>query len=304
MNNPGRKLQLAFSEGPGPQKTPVMDIVPKLNEFTVPVTVHWWSPGKERSLWLSSFCFVLLGHAVPLAWWLRPDVSASVNSQPPAAMVVELAPAPVAPRVPVNQPPSPQQADATPPRPDPELMPEPEPELPPLPEVPEPEVALKPVEEPSLEELKTEQEPSPKIEESIEDMPLQAQPTSSASASPEAPVESDQAAAPNQGLSNTAVDRNRLLSWQSTLMMKLNEAKRYPFGARRYRQEGVAYLRFVMDREGNVLSANIERSSGYPLLDEETLALIERAQPLPKPPESMASESFEIVVPVEFFLNR
>ncbi len=87
-------------------------------------------------------------------------------------------------------------------------------------------------------------------------------------------------------------------------MMKLNEAKRYPGSARRQRQEGVSYLRFAMDREGTVLSASIERSSGHPLLDEETLTLIERAQPLPLPPEDVTGEVLEFVVPVEFFLNR
>lgn len=183
-------------------------------------------------------------------------------------------------------------------------MPEPEPELPPLPEVPEPEVAVKTLEEPLREEPEAEKEPPPKIEEPIEETPPEEKPTSSASAPPEAPVDDDQAAAPNQGVSNPVVDRNRVLNWQSSLMMKLNEAKRYPTSARRSRHEGVAYLRFAMDREGSVLSASIERSAGYPLLDEETLALIERAQPLPKPPEDMAGESLEFVVPVEFFLNR
>ena len=86
-------------------------------------------------------------------------------------------------------------------------------------------------------------------------------------------------------------------------MLKLNEAKSYPTQARRYRQEGVAYLRFTMDREGNVLTKSIEQSAGYPLLDEETLALIDRAQPLPKPPVEMQGEALEFVVPVEFFLN-
>ncbi len=59
-----------------------------------------------------------------------------------------------------------------------------------------------------------------------------------------------------------------------------------------------------MDRDGKVLSARIEKSSGYDLLDEETLALIERAQPLPKPPPDVAGNPIELVVPIEFFLHR
>lgn len=59
-----------------------------------------------------------------------------------------------------------------------------------------------------------------------------------------------------------------------------------------------------MDRDGNVLAKSLERSAGYSLLDDETLALLDRAQPLPKPPPEMEGEQLEFVVPVEFFLNR
>ncbi|MFC6978477.1 energy transducer TonB [Microbulbifer taiwanensis] len=93
-------------------------------------------------------------------------------------------------------------------------------------------------------------------------------------------------------------------SWQNQLMLRLNEAKRYPTRARRYRQEGVTYLRFTMDRDGRVLEKSIDQGSGYRLLDREALALIERAQPLPKPPEALKGDTLEFVVPVEFFLNR
>lgn len=303
-DNLARKPHLSLVPVREPASEIDVDFIPKLIESSVEGHKRWWRLDGEYSRWVTSLGIVLLMYAVPLAWWLWPDNAPGANLPPPAAMVVELAPEPVAPPAPADQPPGPEQAEATPPPPEPEPMPEPEPELPPLPEVPEPEVAVKTLEEPLREEPEAEKEPPPKIEEPIEETPPEEKPTSSASAPPEAPVDDDQAAAPNQGVSNPVVDRNRVLNWQSSLMMKLNEAKRYPTSARRSRHEGVAYLRFAMDREGSVLSASIERSAGYPLLDEETLALIERAQPLPKPPEDMAGESLEFVVPVEFFLNR
>jgi len=58
-----------------------------------------------------------------------------------------------------------------------------------------------------------------------------------------------------------------------------------------------------MDRGGRVLSASLERSSGFAELDREAMSLPNRAQPLPKPPEERAGDTLELVVPVEFFIR-
>jgi protein TonB len=55
-----------------------------------------------------------------------------------------------------------------------------------------------------------------------------------------------------------------------------------------------------MDRAGRVLEFRIVESSGYKLLDEEVVAMIERASPLPTPPAAMAGERFNYTVPVWF----
>lgn len=242
--------------------------------------------GEEAARWLSSLSIVLAVHAAPLAWWLIPAEVPGANAPPPAAMVVELAPLPAAPPSPAKEPPAPEQAEEAPP-PEPEPRPvEPEPE--PVPEVEKAEAAIPPKEAPPEEE-----EPPPPEERA-----------SPPGALPDAQREAVVAAAPQRGAPASAVSANRVPNWQNQLMLKLNEAKRYPPRARRYRQEGVAYLRFTMDRDGRVLETSIEQGSGYRLLDREALALIERAQPLPRPPAEMPGETLEFVVPVEFFLNR
>nr|WP_255696916.1 TonB family protein [Sandaracinobacteroides sayramensis] len=93
-------------------------------------------------------------------------------------------------------------------------------------------------------------------------------------------------------------------SWQAQVLGQLNRVKRYPSTAQARRQQGVPYVRFVMDREGRVLSSRLERSSGFRALDDEAVALPGRAQPLPGPPESVPGHTLELVVPVEFFLRR
>ncbi len=59
-----------------------------------------------------------------------------------------------------------------------------------------------------------------------------------------------------------------------------------------------------MDRAGNVSEHRLEQSSGFPLLDREVAAMIERAQPLPRMPDDMPQERLELVLPVQFFLRR
>lgn len=94
------------------------------------------------------------------------------------------------------------------------------------------------------------------------------------------------------------------VTWQGLLLARLEAAREYPQIAQSRRQQGVVMLHFTMDREGRVLSAEIRKSSGYPLLDLESLAMIRRAQPLPKPPSEIPGDPVDLVVPVEFFLNR
>lgn len=92
-------------------------------------------------------------------------------------------------------------------------------------------------------------------------------------------------------------------TWEGLVLGALNKVKRYPRDAHFARQQGVPYIRFVMNRDGKVLSVRIERSSGFRSLDQEALALPKRAQPLPKPPEDMKGDTIELVVPVEFFMR-
>jgi protein TonB len=92
-------------------------------------------------------------------------------------------------------------------------------------------------------------------------------------------------------------------SFEARLLSQLNRFKQYPRGARQAHIEGVVMLHFVMDADGKVLSAEIAKSSGRPLLDQEALALIRRAQPLPVLPADFPTRTLDAVVPIEFSLN-
>ena len=92
-------------------------------------------------------------------------------------------------------------------------------------------------------------------------------------------------------------------TWEGLVLRALMKVKRYPREASFRRQQGVPYIRFVMNRAGEVLSDRLERSSGVPALDNEALALPKRASPLPKPTKEVTGDTIELVVPVEFFLR-
>lgn len=93
-------------------------------------------------------------------------------------------------------------------------------------------------------------------------------------------------------------------TWEGLVLGALNKKKRYPRDAQFRREQGVPYIRFVMNREGKVLSSRLERSSGFRALDDEAVALPRRASPLPKPPDDVPGDTIELVVPVEFFMSR
>ncbi len=92
-------------------------------------------------------------------------------------------------------------------------------------------------------------------------------------------------------------------TWEGAILSALDKVKRYPREASFRRQQGVPWIRFVIDRDGMVKSVRLERSSGVRALDQEALSLPGRAQPLPKPPEDMPGETIDLVVPVQFFLR-
>jgi protein TonB len=92
-------------------------------------------------------------------------------------------------------------------------------------------------------------------------------------------------------------------SFLARLLAQLNRVKQYPRAARQAHIEGVVMLHFVMDAQGKLVSFDIAKSSGRPVLDNEALALIQRAQ-LPPLPAGFPTSTLDAVAPIRFFLNN
>src|SRR6516225_9690 len=106
------------------------------------------------------------------------------------------------------------------------------------------------------------------------------------------------AAAPAPGLS--AIAARAQANWQSSLVAHINRYKRYPAEARAHKVEGIVSIEFTLDRSGQILSSRVIHSSGSPILDEEAVALLRRAAPLPSPPQEVPPEGVRLALPIHF----
>jgi protein TonB len=92
-------------------------------------------------------------------------------------------------------------------------------------------------------------------------------------------------------------------SWQTSLVRQIQRTKRYPPEAQARGEQGVVLLSFSLDRNGRVLAHRIAESSGHADLDNEVMAMIERAQPLPAFPPSMTQTKLDLTIPIRFSLR-
>ncbi|NHQ93652.1 energy transducer TonB, partial [Janthinobacterium lividum] len=131
-----------------------------------------------------------------------------------------------------------------------------------------------------------------------ESMPAQA--SSSATPAPAAVRGSQAAPFDSDTPSNNAAPA----SWQSRVLGHLAHFKRYPGDARQRKRAGAAWVRFQVDRDGKLLASELVTSSGTVLLDREALQVLERAQPLPAPPDNVLRQgTVTVTLPVSFKLD-
>jgi protein TonB len=185
-------------------------------------------------------------------------------------------------------------------------------ELPPGPEQVMSEAAQAQVAETAEERPEEKAEHKP-LEEVVEQTPV--------TPDPEVPVEQAQEAKPTKQAQEAqlpapattapraipdrvaAVASAPVLTWKGLVSRLLERHKRYPAAAHSRREQGVVHLSFTIDRKGQVLASRIARGSGSALLDEEAIALVQRAQPFPTPPKEIAGEQIRLTVPIRFNLR-
>lgn len=147
-----------------------------------------------------------------------------------------------------------------------------------------------------VEEQESEQTPPPKEETKPPEPEAEVAIPVPEPPKPEPPTEEKQATAPPQA----KPPPSSVVRWQSLLAAHIEHFKRYPIEARSRGEHGTAKVAFTIDHEGHLLSSRIIQSSGSAALDNETLAMLARAQPMPRPPDQVQDTELTFVVPVRF----
>ncbi|PJK08151.1 hypothetical protein CO614_10990 [Lysobacteraceae bacterium NML120232] len=144
----------------------------------------------------------------------------------------------------------------------------------------------------------------PEAEPTAEDMAEQEADISHSEAS--APPKIHTAQAPRYAAQHTAraTGGAAASNWQGQLLAHLERYRHYPKAARRAGEEGVVYISFEVNRKGHVSNIELAQSSGYARLDNAALNAINRANPVPMPPEELPGDPLKVRVPVSFFIHR
>ena len=113
-----------------------------------------------------------------------------------------------------------------------------------------------------------------------------------------AEAEAESAEASSEGL--TAEQTEEIREWQKSIVLMISEAKTYPGNARRDRIEGETQIRFTLDRYGDVVSAEVAKSSGWPVLDRAALETVESIDKMPTPPNYLDGDEFTLLIPLRY----
>ena len=106
---------------------------------------------------------------------------------------------------------------------------------------------------------------------------------------------------PNTSISLDA-QRKVIESYGALLTQHISNFKKYPRIAQRRVWEGDILLEITLNKDSKVLDIKIISESRYGVLNKEAIAMIKRAQPLPKA-KNINSETFKVFVPVAFKLR-
>jgi protein TonB len=254
----------------------------------------------RQSRWFTAGAAVLAVHVLAIGFAIMGAVDTDVPEEPEGAVMLELSPMPVsaasdAPDLPTG--PVVETAETITAK---SLEPEPAktelPDVEPSPLAPEPEVAIPQMR--TVDQIEETKEPDPEVKKAEEQAPPQETVIPQATAPPPTAAAAAQTAASKQG--TTAEAAQQEASWQKDILKTLAKHRRYPQEARSRRQQGDAVVSFTVDRAGRVVTSALVQSSGSSFLDEEALAVLNRASPLPEPPASLAGETFSLQLPIFF----
>lgn len=91
--------------------------------------------------------------------------------------------------------------------------------------------------------------------------------------------------------------------YEQTISAWVHKHQRYTEQAKREDANGTAVVRIRINRSGNVVYRRLEKKSGFAVLDREAMNMIQRSDPVPRPPANYpvgSSGLVEFLIPIKF----
>lgn len=127
-------------------------------------------------------------------------------------------------------------------------------------------------------------------------------PAPSAPAAP--PAVGGDAARPAAVAVSVPAQSDLLASYRQRLTELFARAHEYPRVAAMRGWEGEVRLRLKVARKGNLLGVHLDRSSGFDVLDQDALALLEGHGNLPPLPDALEGSEIQVIVPINYKLRK
>jgi periplasmic protein TonB len=167
------------------------------------------------------------------------------------------------------------------------------------------ETAILPVTEPiepSFEPMEPEAVPLPRVDLELPSKPRHA-PRLEIAPPPMPQSEPSANEKPGEPERGQAVAEEERAVYLAEIARRVQQAKRYPFGARRARLEGTVVLSFVLNGDGGLKALRQRQGSGHALLDKAAVEIVRRGAPYPRIPPSLEVSEYSITIPIRFSLE-
>lgn len=128
-------------------------------------------------------------------------------------------------------------------------------------------------------------------------------------------LNSDSAVDPSVAAENVVSEQPQALSTETTqqildikteyiskIAWTLNQKKEYPDLARRMRQQGKLKVRFILERDGRILNAEVIEQSNYESLNQAAKKLLTEIKSFEPFPQGVTDQQWAVTVPIEYIM--
>ena len=172
---------------------------------------------------------------------------------------------------------------------------------------PAPELARAVTKSAPVKRVQAKKAPIPAIQPDTQPLPpletVQSEPPSPVAAAPESEPQTVSLLAPAPP-PRLAPSAEALSDYTRSLSKALERYREYPRIAELRGWEGSVTMRLRVAPSGRLIEAEVYKSSGFAVLDQQAIAMASKAGALPVPPEGLDADGFPVLVPISFRLER